>query len=36
MKSLTWTLAAGAVVALGARGEKPQEQTGAKADSAAF
>ena len=36
MKSLTWTLAAVAVVALAACGEKPQEQTGAKADSAAF
>lgn len=36
MKHLSWTLAAAAVLMLAACGEKPQEQTGAKSDSAAF
>ena len=36
MKSLTWMLAAAAVIALSACTEKPQEATGAKSDSAAF
>ncbi|MDO5690873.1 MAG: hypothetical protein Q4G70_00115 [Pseudomonadota bacterium] len=36
MKSLSWTAAVAALIALTACSEKPQEQTGTQADGAAY